>query len=281
MLPAPNLPQTAETTAPEGWLQHVSPLSPQLSAALQDFARHPRVLVALDFDGTLSPLVDRPQDARPLPESAVLVEQLGRMAGVYTAVISGRNLQSLAEVYPEPLPAIRIGSHGAERLVPEQFSNGWSDAPLSLDQTQLLGTLTGRLQAIADRHENVNLEFKPSATVLHVRQASPQAAQAAMAEALESLQELEGVKLMSGKAVLEASVLNAHKGEALAWLRRTLDVQSVLFIGDDVTDENGFKVLTENDLGIKVGSGDTAATQRIDSPFDIPDLLKSLISMRD
>lgn len=280
-MPAPSSPQTCETTAPEGCPQNVSPLSQQLSAALQDFAGHPRVLVALDFDGTLSPLVDRPQDARPLPESAELVEQLGQLAGVFTAVVSGRNLQSLSEVYPEPLPAIRIGSHGAERLVPEQFAGGWSDASLSLEQTQLLGILTDRLQAIADRHENVNLEFKPSATVLHVRQASPESAQTAMSEALESLQELKGVKLMSGKAVLEASVLNVHKGEALAWLRRTLNVQSVLFVGDDVTDENGFKVLTENDLGVKVGSGPTAATQRINSPFEVPDLLKSLISMRD
>ncbi|MFJ2620900.1 trehalose-phosphatase [Glutamicibacter sp. NPDC087344] len=256
-------------------------LSPQLLAALQEFSVHPRILVALDFDGTLSPLVDKPQDARPLPESAELVEQLGRLPGVYTAVISGRNLDSLAEVYPEPLPEIRVGSHGAERRLPAAYADAWTDSTLTAEQTQLLNSVTDRLQKIADKHHNVNVEYKPSATVLHVRQASDETASVAMREAILALEQLEGIKLMSGKAVLEASVLNVNKGEALAWLRTRLDVQAVLFIGDDVTDENGFKVLTSDDIGIKVGSGATAATHHIESPFEIPDLLKSLISMRD
>lgn len=259
----------------------VSPLAPELLAALRAFADHPRVLVALDFDGTLSPLVDRPQDARPLPESAAYVARLGALDQVYTAVVSGRNLDSLGLVYPPPVPEIRIGSHGAERHLPGELAGAWHDEPLSPEQTTLLATVTSRLADVAARFENVSLEYKPSATVLHVRQASAEVGEAAIAEAKQSLGSLEQLRLLEGKAVLEASVHQGDKGQALSWLRDILRVDAVLFVGDDVTDENGFSVLNSHDVGIKVGDGKTLATHRIGSPHDIPALLKYLISMRD
>lgn len=256
-------------------------LDPSLHAALAGFAEHERVLVALDFDGTMSPLVDRPQDARPLPQTAAAFEQLAASPGVYTAVVSGRNLQSLREVYPQPRPGICIGSHGAERVVPSRLGANWQDEPLTAEQTALLGTVTQRLEHVAAAHENASLEYKPSATVLHVRQALPDAAAKALAQARQALADLDGVKLLDGKAVLEATVHHGDKGQSLQWLRETLDVQAVLFAGDDVTDENGFRVLGAEDVGIKVGSGPTAAAYSISSPADLPDLLKSLISMRN
>ncbi|GAA1412133.1 trehalose 6-phosphate phosphatase [Glutamicibacter uratoxydans] len=259
----------------------VAALTPQLLHALQAFAAHPRILVALDFDGTLSPLVDHPQDARPLPESAQLVAQLGALPGVYTAVVSGRNLQSLAEVYPAPLPSIQIGSHGAERTLPDQLHTGWQSAALSDEQSALLAALTQGLARVAEKFDGVSLEYKPSATVLHVRRAAPEDQETALAQAQQELQDLDGVKLMLGKAVLEASVLHTDKGKALMWLREALDVQAVLFAGDDVTDENGFRVLQAEDISVKVGPGATAAVHRIDSPFDVPQLLQSLVSMRN
>ncbi|CBT74768.1 MULTISPECIES: trehalose-phosphatase [Glutamicibacter] len=255
-------------------------LAPALHAALADFAAHERVLVALDFDGTMSPLVDRPQDARPLPASAAAFEQLATSPGVYTAVVSGRNLQSLNQAYPEPRPEICIGSHGAERLLPEHLGALWHDEPLSTKQLQLLKELTGRLEQIAAAHANVTVEHKPSATVLHVRQAAPDTALKALAQAKSALQQLDGVALLEGKAVLEATVHHGDKGQSLQWLREVLDVQAVLFVGDDVTDENGFKVLGSADLGIKVGAGPTVATYSIPSPAELPDLLNILIFMR-
>ena len=255
-------------------------LAPELHAALSVFAAHQKILVALDFDGTMSPIVDRPEDARPLPESAELFEQLRQLPGVFAALVSGRNLASLAQVYPEPMPEFCIGSHGAERQVPETFKASWVEKPLSAEQKNLLAQVTAELAVVADRHAEVSLEYKPSATVLHVRRAAPQAAAAALREAKTALQPLAGVKLLEGKAVLEASVHQGDKGESLSWLKHLLQVDAVLFIGDDVTDENGFKVLDSTDLGVKVGSGPTAATHHIASPQDLPVLLQNLISMR-
>lgn len=252
-----------------------------LRAALAAFAAHERVLVALDFDGTMSPLVDRPEDARPLPDSALAFQSLSQRPGIYAALVSGRNLASLAAVYPEPVPEICIGSHGAERRVPQEFSADWEEQPLSAVQLDRLKQLSTALETIAQMHKDVTLEYKPSATVLHVRRAQPEVGIAAIAEAKLALSSIPGVKLLEGKSVLEASVHQGDKGESLTWLRELLHVDAVLFVGDDVTDENGFRVLTSSDLGIKVGPGETLARHRIGTPQDLPHLLQILISMRN
>ncbi|WP_159614005.1 trehalose-phosphatase [Glutamicibacter sp. JC586] len=259
----------------------LSEINADLHTALATFAAHEQILVALDFDGTMSPLVDRPEDARPLPASALAFETLSQQPGVHTALVSGRNLASLAAVYPEPMPQICIGSHGAERRLPESLRAHWDDQPLTMVQSERLKSLSQALEMVAKTHENVTLEYKPSATVLHVRRATREVGISAIAEAKHALNSIHGVKLLEGKSVLEASVHQGDKGESLTWLRELLQVDAVLFVGDDVTDENGFKVLTPADLGVKVGSGTTLARHRIGSPQDLPDLLQFLISVRN
>ncbi|MGO2052578.1 trehalose-phosphatase [Glutamicibacter sp. 287] len=257
-------------------------LAPELRADLSTFAGHRRILVALDFDGTLSPLVDRPQDARPSTRAAQAFDELARQSGVHTAVVSGRNLESLTAVYPAPRPDNLIGSHGAERRVPSVTPDAPEQRELTDAQRENLTEITARLSEVAQRHEGVNLEHKPSATVLHVRQAqSPGIAEAALAEGNHALAHLPEVRLMAGKAVLEASVHAGDKGQALQWLRQVLDVDALLFVGDDVTDEDGFRILTREDLGIKVGPGPTLAAHRISGPEILSELLELLLSMRD
>lgn len=256
-------------------------LAPELYAALSTFAGHRRILVALDFDGTLSPLVDRPEDARPTPQAAQVFEELSQQYGVRTAVVSGRNLDSLTEVYPAPRPENLIGSHGAERRVPSVPSDSPEQPDLSATQRANLKELTAKLSEVAQRHVGVSLEYKPSATVLHVRQApSIEVADAAIIEGQQALAHLDELRLMAGKSVLEASVHSGNKGQALQWLREVLDVDALLFIGDDVTDEDGFRILNREDLGIKVGEGPTLATHRIATPEMLPELLELLLSMR-
>lgn len=256
-------------------------LAPELCADLATFAGHRRILVALDFDGTLSPLVNRPEEARPSADAARVFEELSRQHGVRTAVVSGRNLDSLTEVYPVPRPENLIGSHGAERRVPSVTSQSPEQPELTETQRTSLTELTARLSEIAQRHEGVNLEYKPTATVLHVRQAaSVEVADAALAEGQQALAHLPELRLMAGKSVLEASVHSGNKGQALQWLREVLDVDALLFIGDDVTDEDGFRILNREDLGIKVGDGPTLAAHRIATPEVLPELLELLLSMR-
>ncbi len=69
-------------------------------------------------------------------------------------------------------------------------------------------------------------------------------------------------------------------GKALEWLRELTAASAVLFIGDDVTDEDGFRVLEAGDVGIKVGTGETAAQFRISDPAEVSELLAELVTVR-
>lgn len=257
-----------------------STLAPQLCRALDRASLGSPLVVALDFDGTMAPLVDRPDAARPLPQSAQLAQELSRQPGIITALISGRDLQSLREVYPGPRPEVLIGSHGAEREVPISLHAAAQRIELTDPQAELLRAVTELLGEISANFPGTALEYKPASTVLHVRQAEEQLGLQALAAAQQRLAQLPGLRLLAGKAVLEASVLSATKGQALAWLREVSGAASLLFVGDDVTDEDGFKILGPDDLGIKVGAGETAAAYRIGSPQDLPEVLEYLLYAR-
>ena len=100
-------------------------LSPELLSALATAAATDTLLVALDFDGTMSPLVDRAEDARALPGSAAALRELAQLPHTTTALISGRALDSLRLVAsPEP-ETLLIGSHGAETWTGRNAPSLW------------------------------------------------------------------------------------------------------------------------------------------------------------
>lgn len=84
----------------------------------------------------------------------------------------------------------------------------------------------------------------------------------------------------TGKAVLEFAVIDTDKGEALDILRAEHRADAVVFFGDDVTDEKAFRRLTDGDIGVKVGPGETAAAYRVDAPEDVAAALVYLLSVR-
>ena len=71
-----------------------------------------------------------------------------------------------------------------------------------------------------------------------------------------------GVLGRHGKEVIELSVAHAQKADAVRSLRQRFDASTVLFVGDDLTDESVFADLSGQDVGIKVGSGESAALWR-------------------
>ncbi len=87
-----------------------------------------------------------------------------------------------------------------------------------------------------------------------------------------------GVHATAGKEVLELAVQRVDKGSAINALRP--DGGVVLFVGDDVTDERGFAALRPDDIGVKVGPGDTAAQYRVADVPAVGDLLAALLAGR-
>lgn len=248
----------------------------ELRTALATLATADELLVAVDFDGTLAPLVERAEDARPLPEAAAALRALAGMPHTSTALISGRALASLRHAAsPEP-ETLLVGSHGAETWT------GPNAQPLQLtpEQAELLARARQAVASVVDASPGCRLEDKPAGVVLHTRGAPDDVASAAVDAARVRLGELDGVQVTDGKRVLEASVVHSNKGEGIRALRELTGAEAVLFAGDDVTDEHGFAALQRGDVGIKVGPGATAADFRVDSTADFAEVLEHLLQLR-
>ena len=251
-------------------------LSPELLAAVRRVAGTGHLLVAMDFDGTMAPLVDHAGDARALPRSAAAFAALTELPRTTTALISGRALDSLRAVASPPEETLLIGSHGAEVWM----GPGSSELMLDDAQRELLAEVRKELEGIVEQAPGTLLEDKPAGVVLHTRLASDDVAEDAVAAARTVLQDRSGVFLKSGNRVLETSVVNASKGEGIAFLRQAAGATAVAFAGDDTTDEDALASLVPGDLGVKVGLDFTQAEFRVEAPVHICELLEALLRER-
>lgn len=244
------------TTAPE-----VS-LPPALVDALVRMCSRQTVLVASDFDGVLAPFVDDPAAARPLPGSVEVLDDLAALPDTHVAVVSGRDVETLTRLTgldPDG-PVTRIGSHGAHS------SRNVAAHPLTPEQEELLTRVTADLEELMGTYPDVRLEHKPTSTVLHTRGGDTMEAESAVEDAYEVARRHAGVTVLSGKDVVELLVVPADKGSALMALAGDVGADAVLYLGDDVTDEYAFEVLGADDVGVKVGDGETAAAHRVHTP---------------
>ena len=251
-------------------------LSPELLAAVRRVAGAGHLLVAMDFDGTMAPLVDHAGDARALPRSAAAFAALTELSRTTTALISGRALDSLRAVASPPEETLLIGSHGAEVWM----GPGSSELMLDDAQRELLAEVRRELEGIVEQAPGTLLEDKPAGVVLHTRLAADDVAEDAVAAARTVLQDRSGVFLKSGNRVLETSVVNASKGEGIAFLRQASGATAVAFAGDDTTDEDALASLVPGDLGVKVGLDFTQAEFRVEAPVHICELLEALLRER-
>jgi trehalose 6-phosphate phosphatase len=251
------------------------PLSPDLTDALATFVAgrspgHP-VLVASDFDGVLAPLVDDPSASAPTAAATAALESLASVpvADLRLALVSGRDLETLPALSRAPLGTSLVGSHGAEQGVVVAGAEGGTTVesrPFALTdgERSRLHAVRAGLEAIARGAEGAWVEDKPSAAVLHTRQADPEQA-ARAGDAARALGVQHEVHTMTGKDVVEIAVVDTSKGVALVRLRDELDAAAVLYLGDDVTDERAFEALSPSDVTVKVGPGQTAARFRVAS----------------
>ncbi len=247
-----------------------------LHAALKDFAAAPRILVACDFDGTLSEIVDNPADARPVPGAMDAVHALRDLPDTETALVSGRGLADLRQLSGAQPGVHLIASHGAE------FDEGVpGSSPAAEIDEQLRQTVRQTLEAAAALDPGLEIETKAAGFAFHYRRAHDQAtAERAVHQILTGPASLEGVRVKEGKCVIELSLVDASKGVALPRVAKALKADRTLFVGDDITDEEAFKTLDDNAITIKVGEGNTAARYRIDAPTNVVHMLNTLATLR-
>lgn len=250
-----------------------------LDAALVAFSERSPVLVALDFDGVIGPIVEHPDDARPTERGAAALARLAGSPRVVLALVSGRRLADLAAVATPPPGTTLVGSHGAERgHVDPDGEIRTEPLELTREQTALLREVTRTVTAMASAAGGW-VEHKPTAAVVHTRRMPDGEAAELELAVLERMADRDGLRVLPGKRVVELSVLHATKGDAVTTLRQEIGAAAVLYAGDDVTDEDALATLGEGDLGIKVGDGRTGAAHRVADPDAVAQVLERLADL--
>ncbi|MFM9994474.1 MAG: trehalose-phosphatase [Phycisphaerales bacterium] len=237
-------------------------------------AEAPILLVACDFDGTLAPIVDHPEHAAGHPDALLALADLAALPHTHAAVISGRGLTDLTT---------RVGAQGAIRLVGSHGVETGSTARLSLtpEGRSLLAALRDELNAITGSVPGSFVEAKPTGVAYHYRRVGDRAAvNQAITAIMAGPARREGVYALQGDQVVELTIVPPDKGRALAQLRERVGATSVVFFGDDTTDEHAFAAIGHAGVGVKIGAGDTVAHHRIDGQGEVAGLLRSIHERR-
>jgi trehalose 6-phosphate phosphatase len=242
-------------------------VTPELHAALAEVAARRPLLVASDYDGVLSELVDDPSAAVPAPGVAEALARLAAADGVVVALVSGRGVADLQRTSGLTGPYRWVGSHGAE-----------FDGPLTGELADRRDDLARTLAPVVAEVAGARLEVKPASVAVHVRSVADAEAGVALLDRVRTTAD-PSVTQKPGKAVLELAVTDADKGSALRRLRGELGAAAAIYLGDDVTDEDGFRALEPGDVGIKVGDGDTAAAHRVADPAAVVAVLEDLAGL--
>ena len=207
-------------------------------------AAEPRTAaILLDVDGTLAPIVERPEDAR-IPEETRY--ERARLASRYALVacVSGRAGTDVERMVGVSGVAV-VGEHGLE-LAPEAAT--WATR---------VATFAAGVDWPAER--------KPLSVSFHFRRAEDEAAARAYLTRVEEAARAEGLTPRWGRMVLEVRPpVEAHKGTAVAALVQRANVSRALYAGDDTTDVDAFAGLDGLELGVRVA---------VDSPEAPPALL--------
>jgi trehalose 6-phosphate phosphatase len=240
---------------------------PPLHAALAEVAARRPLLVASDYDGVLSELVDDPSAAVPAPGVAEVLARLAAADGVVVALVSGRGVADLQRTSGLTGPYRWVGSHGAE-----------FDGPLTGELADRRDALARTLAPLVAEVAGARLEVKPASVAVHVRSVPDAEAGAALLERVRTTAD-RSLTPKPGKNVLELAVTGADKGSALRRLRAELGAAAAIYLGDDVTDEDGFRALQPGDVGIKVGDGETAAAHRVADTAAVVAVLEDLVGL--
>jgi len=252
-----------------------------LPPEIQDWPglRASQLALALDYDGTLVPIYQKPEQACPDSELLHLLGELAQDATV--AILTGRARKDMERWIPEPAIAI-VASHGAEW----RHKGLWKPL-LPTDKNQVpLKTLKGRLEGVSRETPGVIIEDKGVTVAFHYRLVNPHI-RADLLNCFERLvgqwmEDNEGFEILEGKSVKEIRPQRLNKGRALHRVMEMLGIGSapVLAMGDDRTDEDMFRSLRDQDLSILVGAETTSAAVRLRDVWEARGVLKEILRMR-
>lgn len=272
-------PLDPDATDPIPWEVQLLPDALEHHAAIAHCLDGKRAAIFLDYDGTLTPIVADPRDARLDDAIRATIEDLARRCTV--AIVSGRERTDVARMVGLD-NLIYVGSHGFDIAGPDGLHKEHERAP---ELVPVLDRAEQRVRTDLADVAGALVERKRFAIAAHYRSVAPQdaarverAVDAAVAEAPQLLRKTGGKMLFE----LRPNV-DWDKGRAVGWLLAHLGLDRPdivpLYIGDDETDEDAFAVMHRyGGLGILVSpdAQRTSADYRLDDPAAVGRFLRRL-----
>jgi trehalose 6-phosphate phosphatase len=237
--------------------------------------RDNRIAVFLDYDGTLTPIVSHPEDAWLSDSARQALRELAACAPV--AILSGRDLNDVRRRVDLD-GIVYAGSHGFDIAGAGGLRRELGTAYLSV-----LATAEAELREALDEIPGAQLERKHFSIAAHYRNVNENnVSEVERAVSAVAARHRE-LRRMSGKKVYELlPAIEWNKGKAMIWLLEVLGLDRgkvrPIYIGDDRTDEDAFRVLQHRGVGILVGdeSQPTAASYSLKDPAEVDRFLRLL-----
>ena len=234
-------------------------------------------LLILDYDGTLAPFKVERSEAIPYPGVVDLLESIAKSELSKIVVVSGRNVEEVSKFLSMERQLELWGSHGWERMNPD-------GTVITFDPGEDARTgLTEALRIIETQELEKRIECKHASIALHwrgLRESLKQELKEKISAAWQDIAEGHGLALKSFEGGLEIIAPGRNKSHAVREIIDGSDSDSVAaYLGDDLTDEDAFKALRPEDLGILVNERlrPTAAQIWIQPPDELLDFFHSWI----
>ncbi len=236
-----------------------------------------QVALFLDYDGTLTPIASHPENAHLTEDMREILKRLAHHYPIL--VISGRDLRdvmqrvALQDIY-------YAGSHGFEIHGPHNLSIEIPEAEAAIPN---LEKALKELNALATHFSGALVQNKRFAIAFHFRNVAEEKKQNLKDGISQIARQYPNLRLTHGKEVMELSpAIDWDKGKAVLWLLKKIPMEKPFFsiyLGDDLTDEDAFKVLGNNGIGIivKETPRDTFASYALEDPSEVKQFLERLL----
>jgi trehalose 6-phosphate phosphatase len=261
---------------------YFTPKVPFLFNELDEFRKmiqNKEPVLFFDYDGTLTPIVKRPEDALISDEMKHALQQVASRFTV--AVVSGRDMDDVkSKIGLESI--VYAGSHGFRISGPNGLYKEHEKSEEILPQLDCIERLLE--SGFSKGFEGVRVDRKRYAVAVHYRNAKEEDLPALNRLVEELLQDIPGFKKGEGKKIIEIKPdVDWHKGKAINWILERLNMTNTdkyfpVYIGDDITDEDAFKALMDKGLGILVGfhGQATAAKYALKNVYQVRLLLEMI-----
>jgi len=252
----------------------------RLDAFFEQLALAPRALLILDYDGTLAPFQTDPQQAVPYPGIRRILDRLMTETDTRVAIVSGRWSQDLKPLLGlQHIPEL-WGIHGWERCLPDGRCETAKLPEPALQALAQADTWISEIRARGGR-----TELKPASLAIHWRGLAPRAIEEIRALVTSNWQIYardRGLELHPFDGGLELRIPGRNKGDAVRTLQDEMPDAATAYLGDDFTDEDAFKALRGEAIGVLVRPQSRASAAQIwlQPPEELVDFLNRWIDAR-